>query len=247
MQKILVTSVITLVVSLGQIMGQTTTTTNTQSQNREGRTETYTRTETRQENGRILTTTTHTSTVNMSASFGVKANATMSNFSIRDGNDFQSNLGLGASTGVFLKLESKYVALQYELLLHYKASAMENKTVPTQTDYKFWGLELPIYLMGQINTGSGKFFIGAGPYVGLGLDATQTPGNIDLYKKDPTTDKSILHRWDFGLSAIVGYEFRNGISINGGYQAGLINKLSAEKDAMSLKNQTLSLGIGYKF
>jgi len=247
MQKIIVTSALTLVISLGQIMGQTTSTTTSQSQNREVRTEMNTRTETVRPNGRTITTTTSTSTVNANVSFGLKTNANMSNFIIRDMDDYQSNMGFGFSTGVFLKIESYHFAIQYELLLQYKTSVMENEVEQLKTDYKYWGLELPIYLMGQINAGSGKIFIGAGPYVGVGLDVTQSPGNIDLYRKDQTTDKSIMHRWDFGLGAMVGYEFRNGISISGGYQVGLLNTLSAEKNAMSMHNQTVRFGIGYKF
>ena len=246
MQKILVTVAMMFVVSLGQIAGQTTKT-ETQSQNRNGKTETYTTTETTSANGRTITTTTHTSTVNMKASFGVKANANMSNFIIRNMDDYQSNMKLGVSPGVFLKLESKHFVLQYELLLHYKSSEMENKSAQTTTDYKYWGLELPIYCMGKINAGSGQVLLGAGPYVGLGLDATQTPGNVDLYKKGETINKATMHRWDFGLGVMVGYEFGVGISVNASYQAGLINTLSAEKDKMTMRNQTVSLGVGYRF
>ena len=244
MQKILVTSVVMLVLSFGRITGQTTTTTDTQSQNRAGKTETYTRTETLRPDGSSITTTTHTSTANMNASFGLKANANMSDFIIRDMDDYRSNMGIGASTGMFLKLESRHFALQYELLLHYKTSEREGQS---KTNFKHWGPELSVYFMGQINTGSGKFFVGAGPYAGLGLYATQNPGNIDLYKKDKTIDKSVMRRPDFGLGVILGYEFGNGISVGGGYQAGLINRLSAEKDAMSMRNRTVSLGIGYRF
>jgi len=245
MYKNFVTSVILAVVSFGQIMGQTTTTTT--EQKREGRTETYTSTETRQADGGTITTTTHTSTVNMDAFFGIKANANMSNFVIRDMADYQSNMGFGFSTGIFLKLESNHFALQYELLLRYKTSELENKVEQLKTDYKFWSLELPIYFMGQINTGSGKIFIGGGPCVSVGIDAIQSPGNIDLYRKDKTTDKSVMNRWDFGLGAIAGYEFGNGISFNGGYQIGLINSLSAQKNDMTMKSQIVSFGIGYKF
>ena len=244
MKKMYVTSAIMFVLSCSQLTGQTTTTTDTQSQRREGRTETYTNTETRQSNGRTITTTTHTTTVNADASFGIKANATMSNFFLGDMGDFRSNMGIGFSTGVFLKIESNHFAIQYELLLHYKTSELKGLT---QTDYKQWALELPIYLMGQIHTGSGKILIGGGPFVGFGLDAIQDPGKVDLYKKGQTTDKSIMRRWDFGPGAILGYEFKNGISINSVYQIGLINRLSAEKDIMSMKNQTISLGIGYTF
>ena len=246
MNRFFVTSAITFVVSLGQILGQTTTT-STQSQNREGKTETYTRTETVQPNGRTIATTTFTSTVNMAASFGFKANASMSDFIVRDMENVQTNMGLGASAGLFLKLESCHFALQYELLYRYRACELKNNVAQTQTDYRYWGLELPIYLMGQINTGSGKFFIGAGPYVSLGLDAKRDPGNVDLYKKDKTSEKSIMRRWDFGLSPILGYEFNNGISMNGTFHAGFINQMNAEKDVMTLKNRMVSFGIGYKF
>jgi len=244
MQKIIVTSALTLVISLGQIMGQTTSTTTSQSQNREGRKETNTRTETVRPNGRTITTTTTTSTANGQVSFGLKVNANMSNFFLKDMDGMQSNMGFGFSTGGFMKIESDYFALQYELLLQYRTSVLEHQT---DANYKQWTLELPLYLMGQIFTGSGKIFLGAGPYVGIGLDATQSPGSIDLYLQDKTTGKSIMHRWDFGLGAIFGYEFGNRISLNCIYQAGLINRLSAEKDNISMKNQTVSLGIGYKF
>ena len=243
MKKIFVTTIITSAVFFGRITGQTTTVTTSQPQNGKGKIETLTQTETHQANGRSITTTTYTSTENMAASFGFKVNAGMSDFIIRNTDDHQSNMKFGASGGIFLKLESRNFALQYELALRYRACELENNAEHTQTDYRYWGLELPIYLTGQFKAGSGKFFIGAGPYVSLGLDAKRTPGNIDLYKKDKTTGKSIMHRWDFGLGAIAGYEFKSGISLFAGYQAGLINLLSAENNEMSLKNQTVGLGV----
>ena len=248
MKKIFVTTILMSAISFSQIAGQTTTTTtNAQSQRGNGKTETYTRTETQQANGRSITTTTYTSTENMAASFGIKASAGISDFVIRDMENCQSNSKFGASAGIFLKLESRSFALQYELALRYRTCELENTVNHTQTDYQYWGLELLIYLTGQIKAGSGKVFIGAGPCVSLGLDAKQTAGNVDLYKKDKTTCTSIMHRWDFGLGAMAGYEFNNGISFFAGYQAGLINQLSAEKNEMTMKNQTIGLGIGYKF
>jgi len=234
MHKIIITSAITLIASLGQIMGQTTSTTTSQSQNRKGKTETYTQTETVKPNGQTITTTTTTSTVNGQVFFGLKVNANVSNFFLKGMDDVQSTMGIGFSTGAFMKIESGYFAIQYELLLQNKSSKLESLT---NIDYKQWALELPLYLMGQIFTGSGKIFIGAGPYVGMGLNATQSPESI----------VPVMHRWDFGVGVIFGYEFGSGISLNCNYQAGLINRLSAEKENMSMKNQTVSLGIGYKF
>ena len=245
-KKNLATAILSFVF-LSWISGQTTETkTETKSQNRDGKTETYTHTETQQPGGRTITTTTYTSTVNMNAAFGIKANANMSNYIIRDMDNYSSNMGLGFSAGVFIKLESNHFVLQYELLLQRKVSEMEHPTGQTE-EYKYWGLQLPIYFMGQISAGSGKIVIGSGPFVSVGLDSTRDPGTTDLYRKDQTNGKSIMHRWDFGLGIIAGYEFGSGISINCSYQAGLINSLNEEKYSQTMRNQVISFGIGYKF
>ena len=247
MKKIIVTTIITSALFFGQITGQTTTTTTSQSQNGKGKIETYTQTETQQPNGRTITTTTYTSTESMAASFGFKVSAAMSDFIIRNTDDYQSNMKFGTSGGIFLKLESQYFALQYELALRFRSFEMENTVLKTKTDYQYWGLELPIYFMGLIPTSSGQIFIGAGPYVSVGLDFKQEQGNIDLLKKDNVSDKSVMNRWDFGLNAMAGYEFKIGLSLFANYQVGLINMLQAEKDNMTMKNQTVGFGIGYKF
>ena len=246
MNRIFVASVITFVISFSQISGQTTTTTS-QSQGQDGKIETYTRTETVRHDGRTITTTTYTSTANVDASFGIKATVNLSDFIIRNSDNYQINMKPGGSAGIFLKLESKSFAFHYELWLRYKSFEMENKDTQTNTDFQYWSLELPVYFMGQINTGSGKIFIGAGPYVTLGLDGKQNPGNVDIFYKSATTDKRIMQRWDFGLGAIAGFEFNNGIIVFSGYQVGFVNALNLENDNTSFKNKIASFGIGYKF
>ena len=260
MNRFFLTSVIAFVISYGQILGQTTTTTSTktvttetttgsQSPNRNGKTEIITHTVTINPNGDSTVTVTRTSTASMKASLGIKANAGLSNFVIRDIPDCRSNMDFSMLAGGFLKLESYGgFALQYELFIHYRSSVMEDAVLQTKTNYQYWGLELPIYIMGQIRTKAGKIFMGAGPYVGFGIDAKQAPGNVNLYRKDQTTGKAMMHRWDFGLGTLLGFEFNNGISLNAGcYQGGLINVLSAEKHDKSMKNQVVNFGIGYKF
>ena len=246
MNKFFVTSTIVFVISFSQISGQTTTTTS-QSQNRDGKIETYTRTETVQPNGRTITTTTATSTLNADASFGIKTTVNLSDFLIRNSDIYRINMKPGGSVGIFLKLESKNFAFHDELWLRYKTFKMENTESQTNTDYQYWSLELPIYFMGQINTGAGKVFIGAGPYVSLGLNGKQDPGNIDLFYKNTIIDKRIMQRWDFGLGATAGFEFNNGIIIFSGYQLGIVNALNVEKDNVTMKNKTVSFGVGYKF
>ena len=262
MKKLFLTSTIAFVISCGQILGQTTTTTTTttktttaetttsvsQSPKRNGQTETITRTVTINSNGDSAVSVTRTHSGKMKASFGIKANVGPSNFAISGMPDCQSNMRLSTLKGGFLKLESRYFALQYELLVRYRSSEMEDTISQSKTNYQYWDLEIPVYIMGQIPTKAGKFFIGAGPYVSFGLDAKEFPKNVNLYRKDNTAEKAIMHRWDFGIGTMLGFEFNNGISINAGcYQGGLINVLSAEKDNRSIKHQVVNFGIGYKF
>jgi len=183
-----------------------------------------------------------------SVSGGLKLNSNLSNFSMSYLDNYQSNMKLGGSFGGFLKIDFfEYFAMQFELMISHKNSELENKNTGVKQDYRYWGTELPMYLIGQMNLGSGKGFIGVGPYVSAGFNAVYKPNNINLYKGEKKTDDAIMERWDFGLGAVLGYEFQNGIIVNAGYQQGLINILSAQKDDFTMRNQTLFLGIGYKF
>ena len=181
---------------------------------------------------------------------GVKAEANLSNFILDDMPNTKSNMGFGASLGGFMKVGfSEHFALQPELLFHFKSSEMENKISGAKTDYQYWGMEIPVYAVGQINLGNGKGYLGVGPYVGLGFDARHKASgapDLELYKEYAGQD-SAMQRWDFGGGAMLGYEFANGIQINAGYKIGFIDALNAGKDNATMLNQTVSLGLGYRF
>ena len=120
-------------------------------------------------------------------SFGVKADANMSNFLLSDMDNSKSKMNVGASLGGFAKIDfHENFALQPELLFHYKASEMEEKITNIKTDYEYWGAEIPVYALYQTNLVNGsRFYAGLGPYVGFGFDATGKTGSVetDLYKK----------------------------------------------------------------
>ena len=129
----------------------------------------------------------------------------------------------------------------------YKVSELKNGTTNKKTNYAYWGLELPIYAIGQLQLGKGKGFIGIGPYVSTGLSLVSKSDNANLYKKDKITNKRRMNRWDVGLGFMLGYEFEKGISLHAGYQLGFVNMLSVQKDDYSMTNLAVSLGIAYKF
>ncbi len=179
-------------------------------------------------------------------SVGVKAEGNFSNFTLSDLDGVSSNMGAGASIGGFLNVQfHPNFALQPELFVHYKSSELEEPAFTN--DYQYWGVELPIYAVGQMQLGNGKGYIGIGPYVGFGISAKFKAGDVDLYKKDSQTDKAAMNRFDFGGAAMIGYEFANKIQINASYKLGFIDILDAAKDQSSMFPQTINVGVGYRF
>ncbi len=172
-------------------------------------------------------------------SAGIKADANISNFILKDMGDVSSNMKFGASLGGFMKVDiTEHFAVQPELLFHYKMSEIE--LLGDKTDFEYWGVEVPVYAVGQWNAGNGRFYAGVGPYIGCGFSAKYKTGDIDLY------DTDYMKRLDFGGGATIGYEFGNGIQINAGYKIGFLNMLDTDGDAKMLP-QTVSLGVGFRF
>lgn len=174
---------------------------------------------------------------------GIKANANLSNFIRTDLDGLDNPMRVGASVGGFLKWDiTEHFALQPELMLHFKASKFEQTvgTVVSKSSYEYYGIEIPVYAVGQMQLGNGRGYIGIGPYVGLGFSAKTYPGE-NAYSNDS------MQRWDFGAGAMVGYEFGCRVGINAGYQIGFIDALDAGKDDATMLPQTVSLGLSYRF
>lgn len=170
---------------------------------------------------------------------GIKAEANGSGFFMSDMPGAKSALGTGGTFGAFAKLDlAKHFAVQAELLFNYHESTLTMGGA--KNDFRYLGLEIPVFAMGQWYTASGnRFYVGVGPYAGYGLQAKYTDAGTDLYGNDT------LQPWDFGGKAIVGFEFANGIQINAGYRVGLYS--SSKEGAGKMLPQVMSLGIGYRF
>lgn len=170
---------------------------------------------------------------------GIKAEANMSNFIVSDAPGVKSEMGFGASLGGFVKFDlGQHFAIQPELMFHFQNSTAKASRI--EEDFQYWGAEIPIYAMGQWYTNYGhRFYVGVGPYIGLGFSAEYTDSDVNLYKDD------IMQQFDFGAKATVGYEFANGIQINAGYKIGFIDAI--DKGVGQMLPEMVSLGIGYRF
>jgi len=181
-------------------------------------------------------------------SYGVKAELNMSNFFLSDLDNYSSRMKAGPNLGGFMKIDlHENFAIQPELSFFYRTSKIKKEGAKND-NFEQWGMQIPIYAIGQTNLGNGRFYGGVGPFVGLGFDAKRkikNADNIDLYKK-VDGDKE-MNRWDFGFGALLGYELNNKFQINAAYQVGVINQLDRLKDDAKLRSQVVSLGLGYRF
>lgn len=173
---------------------------------------------------------------------GVKLNGTLTNVKLSDLEGSSSKFNAGGAFGGFVKIAfSEHFALQPELILSYTESKI--KYEGENLRFKYAGVEIPVYALGQMNMGKGKFFAGAGPHIGYGFSADSKTEKLP--EGAPGENRIELDHWYMGWNAIAGYEFSNGISINAGYQMGW--DLSSRNKSSNVKTQTISLGVGYKF
>jgi hypothetical protein len=178
-----------------------------------------------------------------STSFGVKVDASMSNFAVSDMGNLQSTMKVGGSIGGFLKIDfSEYFAIQPELSFLYQSSEM--KLASAKSDFEYWGLEVPVYAVAQLTHDEGnRAYIGVGPVFGCGFSAKS--GDTNLYKDNAGLLQ--MQRFNVGAGVLVGYEFPFRMQINASYRYGFFNTLKEPVGDAFLHAQYVSLGIGYRF
>ena len=116
-------------------------------------------------------------------------------------------------------------------------------------------VEVPLNIVARFPVGNGKLFVGAGPYYAMGINgeqkikATITVGDqaeSDSGYEDLEFGKDgDYKRSDVGLNFLAGYELSKGINIQAGYGLGLTN--INQQGNVTIKNNVLSVGLGYRF
>ena len=176
---------------------------------------------------------------------GLKLEGNGTNFLLSDMSNTKSEMGFGGTFGGFIKIDlSKNFAIQEDILFSYSSSKLKQNG--EEDTYEYFGVEVPIYFMGQWKTTSGgRFYGGVGPYLGIGFQAKLKESDVDFYKKYDGNDP-FLKRFNFGGATQMGYELPNGLQFNISYKIG-VNALDSGKDDSKVLPQTISLGLGYKF
>lgn len=176
---------------------------------------------------------------------GLKLEGNGTNFLLSNTQGVESEMGFGGTFGGFVKIDiSKNFAIQEDILFSYSSSKLTQNNI--EDTYEYFGVEVPIYFTGQWNTLSGgRFYIGVGPWFGIGYQAKLKDSDTNLYKKYDGNDP-FMKRINLGGAAQIGYELSNGLQFNACYRIGA-NALDASKNDSKMMPQTVSLGLGYRF
>lgn len=175
-----------------------------------------------------------------------------------DNGDYRAGLKLGAFLDYRL---SRGFYFQPGLYISQKGSeeVFNNARLPlsAERNIRINYLEVPFNFLLKAGTGrTGRFFIGAGPYIGVavGGEYEVNGDEEDLEIGDDNGD--LIQRLDAGLNATTGYEFPGGILLRGNVALGLANNLSEDTqdfiefvgyDDPTLRNTTFSVTLGYIF
>ncbi|HVI47296.1 MAG TPA: porin family protein [Chitinophaga sp.] len=116
-------------------------------------------------------------------------------------------------------------------------------SVTTKLNY----LELPVNFLYKPQVGSGRLFVGAGPYIAMGIsgnakgDKTETVKVKFDGKENENDGKLHAKRIDAGANFLAGYELKSGLFFSVNYSLGMSDVLPGSKS----KANYFGISVGY--
>ncbi|MDB5205947.1 MAG: PorT family protein [Flavisolibacter sp.] len=205
----------------------------------------------------------------------IKAGVNLANVSINeDGGVNESNQLTSFQVGVIgnFKLGTSLLTLQPGLLYTGKGAKVQSGTAGQANYFKQTFnpryLEVPVNLVAKLPLSkTSGFFIGAGPYLGIGIggdvktegsvlgQAFNREADIKFSDDDPTTFNQeegtgfgVIRRFDYGLNGTVGVEGKSFV-LGVNYGLGLAKLQSGSNSGADNdnKHRVLSFTLGFKF
>ena len=208
-------------------------------------------------------------------SLGIEAGYTSSDLSLKGnyqefanvGNTTKPLKGWHVDLQVNIPLIRQTLYLQPVLRYTTKGACLESSGIlnpdiytPVGQKLKLDYFDLPVNLVYRPKLGrAGRFFIGAGPYIGHGLSGkysfqTQFKGEVTdknsqdvvFTSKEGSSPMEVrLYPWDFGVNCLVGFEFRSLFTISANYSKGFQD--IDRNSSTTTKNQYWGLSLGFFF
>lgn len=205
----------------------------------------------------------------------LRAGINLANVSVTEnGRVDQANQLTSFQVGVIgdVRLGASLLHLQSGLLFTGKGSKVEKGTSGQSGYFKQTVnpkyIEVPVNLVFKAPVGSSRFFVGAGPYLAMGVGGkTTTEGtrlltgnyrferDITFSNDDPTTFNEeegtglgVIRRFDYGLNGTAGIEGKS-VVLGINYGAGLAKLQSGTNNNAdnNNKHRMLSFTLGFKF
>lgn len=173
------------------------------------------------------------------------------------GNDLDADLAVRFHVGAIVDfpLADKF-HVQSGLLFSTKGASASDGDYQINISY----FEIPFNLLYKTEAGSGTFYGGFGPYVGIGIGGKQKfeDENVtvkrDIKFKGKVSNAFELinpyyRRFDAGANFVLGYEFGSNFLVQGTLQAGLANiapKVENSDAQAEYKNFGIQFSLGYR-
>jgi len=195
-----------------------------------------------------------TASAQSKTTFGVKAGVNFSSLHVSsEGSSNTANSGslTTFSAGLFADapIGSKGFSLQPGLF--YTGKGGDSNDGISTGKLKLYYLQVPVNVVYNIPFTAGKLFFGGGPYAAYALSGTvkdQVSGrsvSVDVNFGNDINDD--FKRTDFGITALAGFQFTNGVLFNINTDLGLSNTLPSNSGGVSVKNRVFGISAGYSF
>jgi hypothetical protein len=183
------------------------------------------------------------------ATFGVKGGINPSVWNVKIGDDkeddYKSRIGFHLGAVVDFAISESF-SIQPQLLFVNKGS--KEKHGDHDDKILVNALDIPVNFLYKTAAGSGKFFIGGGPNLGFNLSAQikgEHDGEMEKEKLEIGSNAGQLRAFDFGINALAGYEFSNGLFLSANFTPGIANLSNAANT--TARSSYFGLSFGYFF
>lgn len=185
------------------------------------------------------------------SSFGLIAGVTFASYKAEiEGISITAKSKAGFTAGVTSSIAlGKNFSFQPGLHFVQKGGKLTHENVTDNTTLNY--IELPLNFVYNTHSAKGKFFVGAGPALSMGISGKEKwdgefPGDEDI--KFGSGEEDDFKAFEAGINFLAGYQFKGGFFAAANYYTGLSNIITAD-DEFDTKyhNRYFGIRIGFMF
>lgn len=185
--------------------------------------------------------------ISKAQSFGITAGPSFAFYELRDGNaSLTSDIITGFNAGVVSSIPvAKKFSLRPEIKYVQKGGKSEDDGYSDKITLHY--VEVPVNFVFNTRASNGIFFVGLGPSFNIGISGKEKGDYGDYDIKFGNGSEDDFKPFEFGMNAIVGYEFANGFFISANFNEGLSNVVNNEGYDTDYYNMYMGINVGFMF